>query len=289
MTKLRQRMLEDLQLRGMSIETQRAYVLAVKLLAEYYNRSPDQITEAELRAYFLYLRNEKGVSNSTFTVYLCGIKFFYEYTLEQSWPILKLARGGRERKLPVVLSKAEVKRIIGCVRRQRHRVCLSTIYACGLRLSEGISLRVDDIDSERMMLSVRQGKGSKDRYVPLPERTLSMLREYWCTHKHPVWLFPIAYRRGPVLPTAKRCMAPRGISKAFKIVLQESGVKKPATIHTLRHSYATHLLEAGVPLRVIQVYLGHASIETTAIYLHLTKKVADPAIEAINGMVVQLP
>jgi site-specific recombinase XerD len=289
MTKLRQKMLEDMQLRGMSAETQRAYVLGVKLLAKHYNRSPDQITEAELRAYLLYLRNEKQVSNSTFTVYLCGIKFFYEHTLKRAWPTLELARGGRERKLPVVLSKAEVKRILGCVRRQRHRVCLSTIYACGLRLSEGISLRVQDIDSERMMLSVHQGKGRKDRAVPLPERTLSMLREYWCTHQHPVWLFPISYKTGPVLPTAKRCMAPRGISKAFRMARQESGIKKPATIHTLRHSYATHLLEAGVPLRVIQVYLGHASIETTAIYLHLTRKVEDPAIEAINGMVVQLP
>ena len=289
MTKLRQRMLEDLQLRGMSEETQRAYVLAVKLLAKHYNRSPDQITEAELRAYLLYLRNEKQVSNSTFTVYLCGIKFFYEHTLKRAWPTLELARGGRERKLPVVLSKAEVKQILECVRRQRHRVCLSTIYACGLRLSEGISLRVQDIDSERMTLSVRQGKGRKDRSVPLPEGALSMLREYWCTHQHPVWLFPIAYQRGPVLPTAKRCMAPRGISKAFQKARQESGIKKAATIHTLRHSYATHLLEAGVPLRVIQVYLGHASIETTAIYLHLTKKVEDPVIEVINGMVVQLP
>jgi len=288
MTKLRQKMLEDLQLRGMSAETQRAYVLAVKLLAEHYNRSPDQITEAELRAYLLYLRNEKDVSNSTFTVYLCGIKFFYEHTLKRTWPTLELARGGREKKLPVVLSKTELRQILGCVRRQRHRVCLSTIYACGLRLSEGISLRVDDIDSERMMLSVRQGKGRKDRYVPLPEHTLSILRAYWCTHRHPVWLFPIAYKTGPVLPTAKRCMAPRGISKAFKMALQESGVKKPATIHTLRHSYATHLLEAGVPLRVIQAYLGHASIETAAIYTHLTQQVEDPAIEAINEMAAQL-
>jgi integrase len=231
-------MLEDLQLRGMSEETQRAYVGAVKLLAAHYNRSPDQITEAELRAYLLYLRNEKQVSNSTFMVYLCGIKFFYEHTLKREWPILELARGGREKKLPVVLSKAEVKRIIGCVRRQRHRVCLSTIYACGLRLSEGISLRVEDIDSERMMLAVRQGKGGKDRHVPLPERTLNTLRAYWRTHGHPVWLFPISYKTGPVLPTAKRCMAPRGISKAFKIALQESGIKKPATIHTLRSRVA---------------------------------------------------
>jgi site-specific recombinase XerD len=281
-------MLEDLQLRGLSAETQRMYLGAVKLLAEHYNKCPDQITEAELRGYLLYLRNEKGVANSTFTVYLCGIKFFYEYTLKQEWPTLDLARGGREKKLPVVLSIAEVKRIIGCVRRQGYRVCLSTIYACGLRVSEGVSLRVQDIDSERMVLSVRQGKGRQDRSVPLPERTLTMLRAYWRTHGHPVWLFPVAYRKGPVLPTAKRCMATRGISKAFQIARGESGVKKPATIHTLRHSYATHLLEAGVPLRVIQAYLGHASPETTAIYTHLTEKVEAPAIEAINRMVAQL-
>jgi site-specific recombinase XerD len=282
-------MLEDLQLRGMSAETQKAYMGAVKLLAEHYNKSPDQITEAELRAYLLYLRNEKGVSNSTFTVYLCGIKFLYEHTLKRELPTLEVARGVKEKKLPVVLSKAEVRQIIGCVRRQRYRVCLSTIYACGLRVGEGVSLQVQDIDSERMRLCVRQGKGRKDRHVPLPERTLDMLRTYWRTHRHPAWLFPIAYRKGPVLPTAKRCMSTAGVSKVFRMARQESGIKKPATPHTLRHSYATHLLEAGVPLRVIQVYLGHASIETTAIYLHLTKKVEDPAIETINGIVVQLP
>jgi len=282
-------MLEDLQLRGLSAATQRMYLGAVKLLAEHYNKCPDQLTEAELREYLLYLRNEKRVSTSTFTVYLCGIKFLYEHTLKQEWPTLGLARGGREKKLPVVLSIAEVKRIMGCVRRPRQRVCLSTIYACGLRVSEGVSLRVADIDSERMVLCVRQGKGRKDRYVPLPERPLNMLRAYWRTHAHPVWLFPIAYRQGPVLPTAKRCMTPRGISKAFQIARDESGVKKPATIHTLRHSYATHLLEAGVPLRVIQAYLGHASPETTAIYTHLTEKVEAPAIRAIHELVAQLP
>lgn len=289
MTKLRQRMLEDLQLRGLSTETQRMYLGAVKLLAEHYNKCPDQITEAELRGYLLYLRNEKRVSNSTFTVYLCGIKFLYEHTLRRKWPTLELARGGREKKLPVVLSIAEVRRILGCVRRPRYRVCLSTIYACGLRVSEGVSLRVEDLDSARMRLCVRRGKGRQDRHVPLPERTLTTLRTYWRTHAHPVWLFPIAYRKEPVLPTAQRCMATRGISKAFQIARGESGIKKPATIHTLRHSYATHLLEAGVSLRVIQAYLGHASPQTTAIYTHLTEKVEGPAIEAINGMAAQLP
>jgi len=215
--------------------------------------------------------------------------FFYEHTLKQEWPTLELARGGRERKLPVVLSKAEVRQIIGCVRRQRHRVCLSTIYACGLRVSEGVSLRVQDIDSEQMVVCVRQGKGRKDRHVPLPGHTLDMLRAYWRTHRHPVWLFPVAYRKGPVLPTAKRCMGTAGVSKVFRMARGESEVKKLATPHTLRHSYATHLLEAGVALRVIQAYLGHASIQTTAIYLHLTSKVEDPAIEAINEMVAQFP
>jgi len=282
-------MLEDLQLRGMSAETQKAYMGAVKLLAEHYNKSPDKITEAELRAYLLYLKNEKRVSNSTFTVYLCGIKFFYEHTLKRELPTLEVARGRKDKKLPVVLSKAEVRRIIGCVRRQRYRVCLSTIYACGLRAGEGVSLQVQDIDSERMRLCVRQGKGRKDRHVPLPERTLSMLRTYWQTHRHPIWLFPISYKTGPVLPTARRCMSTAGVSKVFRMARQESGVKKPATPHTLRHSFATHLLEAGVSLRVIQAYLGHSSPQTTAIYTHLTRKVEGPAIEAINELVAQLP
>ena len=288
MTKLREKMLEDLRLRGLSEATQKAYLGAVKGLAEYYQKSPDLITEAEIRRYLLYLQTEKQVANKTFIVYLCGIKFFCEYTLGREWLIFEIARGKREQKLPVVLSVAEVQQLLACVHRPRYRACLSTIYACGLRVSEGVRLRVEDIDSQRMLLWVRQGKGGKDRSVPLPERILELLRGYWSQHQHPRWIFPTAPARKRPLPSAPTHITPQSVGDVFRAVLQESGIKKAATVHTLRHSYATHLLEAGVSLRVIQAYLGHASIKTTAIYTHLTKSAEAPAVKAINRLAAQL-
>jgi integrase/recombinase XerD len=282
MTPLRQRMVEDLQLRGLSKKTQDAYVRAVRQLAEHYGKSPDRINEEELRQYFLHLKNAKQVSSSTLNVALNGIKFFYRHTLKRAWPTFDLVRWPREKKLPVVLSVAEVQRILGCLHRPRYRVCLTTIYSCGLRLGEGVRLQVRDIDSDRMMVHVRKGKGAKDRYVPLPEYTLKMLRQHWRTHRHSVWLFP-APTRAEVPPSAATGpMSVSGVQRAFKAALQESGVQKPASVHTLRHSYATHLLEAGVSLRIIQAHLGHSSPKTTALYTHLTRKAEDLAAEAIN-------
>ena len=289
MTPLRQRMVEDMQLRGLSEKTQEAYVRAVRQLAEHYGKSPEHMGEGDLRRYFLYLQNDKQVSPSTFTLALCGIKFFYEHTLKREWAVLDLVRPRREKKLPVVLSVAQVHRILGCLRRPRYRVCLSTIYSCGLRLQEGVDLQVDAIDSDRMAVHVRHGKGAKDRYLPLPERTLEMLRQYWRTHRHAVWLFPAPIRMELPPSAAIKPMSVSGVQRAFKAALQESGVQKPATVHTLRHSYATHLLEAGVNLRVIQAYLGHSSPKTTAIYTHLTRKAEDLAAEAINRVMADLP
>jgi site-specific recombinase XerD len=263
-------MIEDMQLRGLSERTQWAYVTAVRQLAEHYGKSPDQIGDKELRQYFLYLTNEKKASRSTCTVALCAFKFLYEQTLKQEWSTLNLVRPPREKKLPVVLSIEEVHRILGSVRRPYYRVYLSTIYSCGLRLQEGLQLQVPDIDSDRMLLHVRQGKGRKDRYVPLPVRTLALLRDYWATHRHPVWLFPAKARGGLPQPTATDPMARRSVQYAFRMALKDSGIHKRATIHTLRHSWATHLLEAGVNLRLIQSYLGHNSPSTTSRYTHLT-------------------
>jgi len=282
MTPLRQRMLEDLQLRGLSAKTQDAYLRAVRQLAEHYHKSPDLITEEELRLYFLYLKNDKQVSRSGFTIALCGLKFFYERTLHREWATLDLPRRTREKKLPVVLSTTEVGRILACLRRPHYRVCLTTIYSCGLRLREGVTLQVTDIDGARMMLHIRQGKGDKDRYVPLPEGTLQLLRDYWSTHRHPVWLFPAPTRLGVPPSSARQPMNERGVQRAFKAALHESGIQKDASVHTLRHSYATHLLEAGVNLRLIQAYLGHTSPKTTALYTHLTREADALAADAIN-------
>jgi integrase/recombinase XerD len=287
-TPLRQRMIEDMQLRGLATQTQVAYVRAVRQLAEHYNKSPDCISEEELRQYLLYLKNEKRASASAFKIALCGIKFFYERTLQREWVTFDLARPVRQHKLPVVLSVEEVQRILGCLRLPRYRACLGVIYACGLRLREGVFLQVPDIDSDRMVIHVRHGKGNKERYVPLPQGTLLALRQYWVIHRNPVWLFP-ARPPADVSPAAvTQPMDPSSVQRAFRIALQESGVQKAATIHTLRHSYATHLLEAGVNLRLIQAYLGHSSPASTAIYTHLTREGDDLATEAINRVMDRL-
>ena len=288
MTPLRRRMVEDMQLRGLSEKTQDGYVRAVRQLAEHYDKSPQNISDEELRQYFLHLTNVKHLSPSTIRVALYGIRFLFQHTLRKEWPTLDLVRPRREKKLPVVLSVAEVRRILGIIRRPRYRVCLSTIYACGLRLREGVHLQVRNIDSDRMMVHVQHGKGAKDRYVPLPVPTLEMLRRYWRTHRHPEWLFPAPTKSGVPLSTATKPMSVSGVQRAFKAALQESGIQKDASVHTLRHSYATHLLEAGVNLRVIQAYLGHSSPQTTAIYTHLTRKAEDLAAKAINRVMGDL-
>lgn len=284
-TPLRQRMIEDMQLNSLAEGTQVVYVRAVRQLAEHYGKSPDRISEDELREYFLYLTRDRQVCSSTYRGMLCGIKFFYQKTLKREWSTLDLVRPPREKKLPVVLSVNEVHRILSCLFMPRYQVCLATIYSCGLRLKEGVHLQVGDIDSDRMMVHVHCGKGAKDRYVPLPESTLKLLRRYWVVHRNPVWLFPAQTPLGKPRSAATEPMPTRGVQQAFKAALQESGVQKPATVHTLRHSYATHLLEADVDSRLIQAYLGHSSPETTAIYTHLTRKVDDQALKTINHVI----
>lgn len=284
MTVLRQKMIEDMQLRGFALRTQEAYLLAVRQLARYYNKSPDLITEEELREYFLYLKNVKHAARNTCTIALCGIKFFFQHTLARAWKTFDFLRPPHEHKLPVVLSVEEVGRILNCVHHQRYRVCLTLIYACGLRLLEGVRLRVAEIDGERKMLHLHHGKGGKDRYVPLPPACLKMLRRHWQTHRNPVWLFP-ALRMGR---QADQPMNESALQRAFRAALKESGVRKKATAHTLRHSYATHLLEAGVNLRIIQSYLGHASPTATAIYTHLTSSIHAQTSDKINELVTSL-
>ncbi|HYN23708.1 MAG TPA: site-specific integrase, partial [Pyrinomonadaceae bacterium] len=267
-------MLEDMQLRGLSARTREAYARAVWQLAQYYHRSPAQLGDEELRQYFLYLTNEKKIARPTATIALCGIKFFYEQTLKQPWPTLRFVRPPREWKLPVVLSRKEVRQILAAVRIPVYQACLKTIYACGLRLLEGTRLQVPDVDSARMQLHIH-GKGKQDRYVPLPQSTLKLLRAHWRTHRSPLWLFPAPTRHGLAHSLAHDGgpVTRSSLQSAFRAALKRSGSAKRAHVHTLRHSYATHLLEAGFNLRVIQDHLGHRSPSTTAIYTHLTREV----------------
>jgi site-specific recombinase XerD len=280
MTELRKHMIEDMQLRGLSATTQQAYLYAVQDLARYYHRSPDQLNDQDLRQYFLYLTRDKKLSRSATTVSLCAIKFFYQRTLNQSWPTLELVRPAKEYKLPVVLSREEVRQILAEVRIPLYRQCLTTIYSCGLRLSEGSRVQVADIDSSRMTLHIR-GKGNRDRYVPLPQRTLELLRDLWRSHRSPEWMFPSPRFAG--LPLTAGSLGP-----AFRAALQASGVRKAAHIHSLRHSYATHLMEAGINLRIIQEILGHRSARSTQLYTHLTREVRMTLTDPLNQLMQDL-
>jgi site-specific recombinase XerD len=260
----------------------------VEQLAKYYHKPPDEIAEEELRQYLLYLENEKAVSASTMTVALCGIKFLYQHTLQREWRLLDLARAKQEKRLPAVLSAEEVARVLGCVHQPRYRACLTTIYACGLRIQEGVYLQVRDIDGSRGMLHVRKGKGSQDRYVPLPQATLELLRTYWRTHRHPLWLFPSRPPQGKPVSAVTVPVTTRSVRAAFAAALNESGIHKHASVHTLRHSYATHLLEAGVNLLQIQGWLGHRSLRTTTIYTHLTRQGEEIAMIAVDRLMAGL-
>jgi site-specific recombinase XerD len=287
MTPLRERVLEDMQLRGLAARTQESYLAAVQQLAVHFARSPDLLTENQLRQYFLYLRNVKRVAPNTSNVALNAVKFLYVHTLHRPWPLGDLIRPPIPKKLPIVLSPEEVWRVVEHVRRPQYRVCLSVIYACGLRLLEGVTLQVSQIDSARMQLHIRGGKGNKDRAIPLPERTLTLLRAHWRLHRNPVWVFPSTAPTNE--PHATAPMDESGLQKAFRHAVQAAGVSKPATIHSLRHSWATHLLESGVNVRVLQLWMGHTSPTTTAIYTHLTQHAEQAAARALERLTAGLP
>jgi integrase/recombinase XerD len=288
MTELRKRMIECLQLKGLSERTQESYVRAVRQLAEHYHKAPDLISEEELRQYFLFIKNVKHYSRSTSTIAICGIRFFFEQTLNRDWSLFGLLRAPREKKLPVILSREEVRQILGRIKLPRYKVCLTTIYSCGLRLQEGTNLHVADIDSARKMIHLRHGKGAKDRYVPLPQRTLELLRQYWKQHRNPVLLFPAEGRNHIDLARSTEPMSKSSVQDAFHAALKESGNNKRASVHTLRHSWATHLLEAGLNLRLIQEWLGHSSPATTSVYTHLTVKAEQLGAQAINQIMSDL-
>jgi integrase/recombinase XerD len=285
MSPLRTRFLQDMQLHGYSPKTQACYVGAVRALAKYFGQSPDLITEEQLRQYFLHLTLEKKVARTTATIALCAIKFFCQNTLQRNWTCFKLLRPPKSKKLPVVLSRQEVQQILGAVRTPIYRVCLTTIYSGALRLTEGRCLQIADLDTARMLLRVR-GKGGTDRLVPLSHKTLLRLRQLWPSHRSPTWLFPAVTRHGFKHSVHHDCgpVTRTALQRAFRRALQQSGVRKAAHVHTLRHSMATHLLEAGVNLRVIQNMLGHATPNTTALYTHLTQQVRDSVLAPINDL-----
>ncbi|MBJ6801132.1 tyrosine-type recombinase/integrase [Geomonas propionica] len=279
MTELRKRMMEDLQLAGYSPRTTRSYIDTVRVLAKHYHRSPDLLTDEEIRDFFVHLVSERKLSRSSITVYLCGIKFFFEKTLKRKLPILDIVRPRPQKRLPVVLSQGEVQSVLKRVKRPVYRMALTIIYACGLRISEGIRLKTSDVDGQRGLLRVRAGKGGKDRLVPLHSHPLELLRSYYRAHgKGSPFLFP----------QKKAHIAADSLQKVFRAALKESGVDKPATVHTLRHSYATHLVENGLDIGTIKEILGHTSIVTTNIYTHLTERITARIHVSLDGMMTGL-
>jgi len=277
-----------MQLLGLSERTQETYLYRAKKIIEYFNKPPEKITNEELRQYFLYLKNEKKYARATQTIALCGIKFLFEKTLNKKFDVINIVRSPRENKLPVVLSREEVKEVLKNIHVLRHRACLTLIYSCGLRLHEAVSLKVEQVDSKRMLIHIQKAKGGSDRYVPLPESTLSLLRAHYKTHRNPLLVFPAPGRGEHLESISTKPLPDTSIQTVFKKSLREIGIKKNASVHSLRHSYATHLLEDGTDIRIIQEYLGHKSIRTTMIYTHLTPLLKNDISKKINDLMADL-
>ena len=280
MTQLRRRMIQDMRLHGLSERTQHVYVEAVKHLAQHFNRSPDQLCEQDIRDFFVHLSQTRRLAKSTLRVHLFGIKFLFRHTLQRPWPVFDLLRVKSDQKVPVVLSHQQVRQVLAAIRRPAARMSAVMMYGCGLRVSEAIHPRAEDIDSSRMVVCVRNGKGNKDRYVPLPQPTLETLRAYWRQQRPPQWLFPDRSGTRPIRREAVR--------KCIQAAAHDCHITKRVGCHTLRHCYATHLLEQGLDLRSIQALLGHRSIRSTIRYLHLTTSTLRNVHRSVNALMGDL-
>jgi integrase/recombinase XerD len=263
MTPLRQRMVEDLQRRNYAKKTIKNYVAAVASFAKHFRRSPDQLGPEHIRAYQLHLIRERKVSWSTFNIAVCAIRFFYRNTLQQDLDVRHLPYARKETRLPVVLSQRELLDLFAAVE-GKHRTLLVAAYALGLRVSEVLQLTTGDIDSQRMLVHIRQGKGKKDRLIPLGEDLLTVLRDHWRAYRPHRWLFEGQRPGGP--------MSVRQAQRVFTNAAKKAGINKPVSMHTLRHSFATHMLEGGVDLRALQTVLGHKRVSTTDRYNHVRRK-----------------
>ena len=262
MTSLRQRMLEDMQVRRLSPFTQRTYVETVARFARYFKRSPERLGPEQIRAYQVYLSTERGLATSSLLVAVSALRFLYRVTLQKRWSFDDVIPAPKKpQALPVVLSPQEVVQFLDAVKPAKHRAILTACYAAGLRISEAIALTVSAIDSERMVLHIAKGKGQKDRYVMLSPKLLAILRDWWKVQRPRHWLFPGERPEAPITRSA--------VQLACGIASRRARLGKAVTPHLLRHSFAVHLLEAGTDLRTIQLLLGHRSLQTTARYLRV--------------------
>jgi integrase/recombinase XerD len=280
MTVLRKRMLEELQRRNYSPETIRLYLFAVKDFAGYFGQHPDKLGPEHLRQYQLHLLNERKLAVGSVIARTSALRFFFIKVLRRPQREIDLVYPKRQDRLPVILSEEEVARLIESAITSYHRVILMTLYATGLRREELCRLKVIDIDSQRMVVHVRQGKGNKDRDVTLSPRLLEVLRDYWKWRKPKTYLFPSLYRKQPEQPIDSKT-----VWYAVREAARRAGIKKKVSPHLLRHSWATHLLERGTDLKTIQVLLGHVDLEATTIYLHLSQH----HMQGVNNPIEALP
>jgi len=277
MTPLRQRMLEDMGIRNLAENTQSAYLQQVLTYARHFRRSPERLGPEEVRAYQVYLTKTRKLSPSSVNVATGALRFLYKVTLKRDWAVEDIPMPKRPFRLPVILSPEDVTHFLDSVANRMHRAILMTAYAAGLRISEATHLKVTDIDSQRMMLRVDQGKARKDRYVMLSPRLLEELRAYWKAFRPTLWLFPGDLPNKPITRSA--------VEQACQKARRASGIQKLITPHSLRHAFATHLLESGADVRTIQLLLGHRSLATTSRYL----KVATSTVCATTSPLDLLP
>lgn len=280
-TALRERMISDMQVRHFSHRTIETYIYHVAKFAAFFHKSPEELGPEDIRRYQVYLVEEMKVGWATFNQTVCALRFLYRVTLHKNWSIPHIPYSRKERVLPVVLSLEEVGQLLQSINSLKYQAVLTTAYSAGLRLSEVISLRVSDIDSGRMLIRVRQGKGRKDRYVMLSPVLLKLLRRYWRAARPSDYLFPGQKK--------EQHLAASSVQKACRRAAEDSGLQKHVSVHTLRHCFATHLLEAGADIRQIQLLMGHTTPRTTEIYTHVSPQRAQKLISPLDSVATLAP
>jgi len=274
----------DLKLKGYQDRSIQSYHRAVRQLQNFCHKPLEEITEEEVREYWLYCKEDLNWGSATLRISYSGIQRFFTHTLKRDWEVLRAVKFERDQTLPTVLSIDEVRRFLAACSTPQNRAFFTVTYGCGLRLGEAINLQVGDIDGQRQFVHVRHGKGAKDRLVPLPETALLQLRAYYRIHRNPVWVFPALGKSGLGGPKADHPVSETTVHGAFRRAVRAVGIRKPVRVHTLRHSYATHMIEAGVPVRHVQECLGHASLAATMIYLHITSHGKEDSRRRMNQL-----
>ena len=282
MTALRQQMIDAMLVRGFSPRTHKSYLAAVTGLSRHYQRSPEHVSLEEIQAYILYLVKERQLADASCRVHLHGLRFLYLQVLGWQDFDVPIPHPKRVQRIPELLTRREVARLIGCCANLKHRTLLLTCYGCGLRVSELVRIKVRDLDGERQLLRVEQGKGAKDRNVIIPPTLLAHLRDYWRQGRPPVWLFPTAN-------PPDRPLSITTAQKVYRAAKMVAGIEKVGGIHSLRHAYATHQLEAGLPVHLLQYQLGHSHIQSTLRYVHWApsaRQGKDTVDDLVSGLAV---